>query len=282
MPVTGRRGVTLIELLVAMVMAAILGSLVLTATATVTGVLRGRVERVGAEVAARAIWGVIRFDWSAFGSDSVSGPDLGGLSATTADYRAARGLVAVCRLVPDTIVLATQRLGRWAGRRPVPGRDSLLLYAAGDSAASIDAWIPIPLLAGPVPTGCPSGEPGDRFVTQIDSQTIARRRLGSQALGRVVEFMQARSYGAGTLWQFGLEGLSAGASVQPVASNLAGPSGLSIVGWGCDGLAGPLALLCGADVAIRVITKRDLGLGAGHAGVAVDSLGVAVRFENRP
>ena len=282
MPVINRRGVTLIELLIAMVMAAILGSLVLTATGSVTAVLRGRVERVGAEVAARAIWGAIRFDWSSLGSDSVSGLDLGALSASAAVYRADRGLVSVCRVVPDTIVLAIQRLGRWAARRPVPGRDSLLLYAAGDSTGRIDAWIPLPLLAGPFVTSCPSGEPGDWFVTQLDSATLARRRLRSPAVGRVVETIQARSYGAGGLWQFGLEGLSAGASIQPVASNLAGSTGLSIVGWGCDGLAAPLASLCGVDVGIRTTTKRDLGLGAGHAVAAVDSLLVAVRFENRP
>ena len=149
MSVTGRRGVTLVELLVAMVVSAILGSLMLTATATITTVLRGRVERVGAEVAARAIWGAIRFDWASLGSDSLAGPDLGSLAATRVDYRADRGLVSVCRLAPDTVVLASGRLGRWAARRPGPGRDSLLLYAAGDSSVRIDAWVPIPLLAGP-------------------------------------------------------------------------------------------------------------------------------------
>ena len=55
MSLTDRRGVTLVELLIAMVVSAILGSLMLSATATITSVLRGRVERVGAEVAARAI-----------------------------------------------------------------------------------------------------------------------------------------------------------------------------------------------------------------------------------
>ena len=282
MSLTDRRGVTLVELLIAMVVSAILGSLMLSATATITSVLRGRVERVGAEVAARAIWGAIRFDWASLGSDSLAGPDLGSLAATVVDYRADRGLVSVCRLAPDTVVVASGRLGQWVARVPVAGRDSLLLYAAGDSSAQIDAWVPIPLVAGPFVAGCPSGQPGDLFVTQLDSATIARRRLRGPAVARVVETMRARLYGASGLWQFGFEGLSAGASVQPVASNLAGPAGLAIVGWGCDGLPAPLASLCGVDVGVRTTTKRDLGLGAGHGVAAVDSLIVAVRFENRP
>ena len=282
MPVAGRRGVTLLELLVAMVAAAFLGLLVLRASATVTAVLRNRVERVGAEVAARAVWGVIRFDWASFGSDSVAGPDLGTLTAGAVTYRADRGLVSVCRLVPDTVVIASTRLVRWVARRPVAGRDSLLLYAPGDSAAGIDAWVPVPLLAGPYVGTCPSGAPGDRFTTSLDSGTVARRRLRSPVVARLVETVGARIYGAGTLWQFGIEGLSAGASIQPVASNLAGPTGLQISGWDCGGLAGSLASLCGADVELRVMTKRDLGLGAGRGPVGLDSLSMSVRFENRP
>lgn len=282
MPVTGRRGVTLLELLVAMVVAAILGSLVLGATATVTAVLRNRVERVGAEVAARAVWGVLRFDLLSLGSDSVAGPDLGALTAGAVTYRADRGLVSVCRMVPDTVVLAANRLTRWAPRRPVAGRDSLLLYAPGDSAAGIDAWVPVPLLAGPYAGACPSGAPGDRFTTSLDSGTVARRRLRSPAVARLVETVEARIYGAGSLWQFGIEGLSAGASIQPVASNLAGSTGLQFGGWDCGGVAGPLASLCGVDVELRVMTKRDLGLGAGRGSVGFDSLHLSVRFENRP
>jgi len=281
-PVASRRGVTLIELLIAMVVAAILGSMVLGATATVTAVLRGRVERVGAAVAARAVWGLVRLDWASLGTDSVGGPDLGAPSAASADYRADRGLAAVCRLLPDTVVLASGRLHQWGPRRPAAARDSLLLYAAGDSAARIDAWVPIPLLSGPAGVSCPSGEPGDQFVTRLDSATLARYRLRSPAVARVVEFMRARSYGTGTLWQFGLEGLSAGALVQPVASNLAGGSGFSIVGWGCDGLATAWPLLCGFDLGIRTTTRRDLGLGAGQAAAALDSINLSVRFENWP
>ncbi len=282
MPVTDRRGVTLLELIVAMAVAAILGSLLLSAMTTVTATLRNRVERVGALVAARAVWGVIRSDWAALGSDSVAGPDLGAQTAGALTYRADRGLVAVCHLAPDTLVIAATRLTRWAPRRPVAGRDSLLIYAAGDSAAGLDAWVPVPLLAGPSAGTCPSGAPAERFTTSLDSGALARWRLRGPALARLVETVEARIYGAGTLWQFGIEGLSAGASIQPVASNLAGAAGLQITGWDCFGLAGPLTSLCGADVDLRVMTKRDLGLGAGRGGVGFDSLSLSVRFENRP
>ena len=277
-----RRGVTLIELLIAMTMAAILGSLVVSSTATVTAVLRGQVERVGAVVASRSIWGVMRFEWATLGSDSVAGPDVVALAPTAIDYRADRGLMAICRLVPDTVVIAPGRLWRWVARRPVVGRDSLLIYAAGDSAGAVDGWIPIPLIAGPVVAGCPSGEPGERFLTALDSATIARWRLRSPGVARLVEVLRARSYGGGGLWQFGVEGLSAGASVQPVASNLSGPDGLTLMGWGCDGLPGPLGSLCGVDAIVRTTTKRDLGLGGGRAAAVRDSHLVAVRFENRP
>ena len=70
--------------------------------------------------------------------------------------------------------------------------------------------------------------------------------------------------------------------MQPVASNLAGATGLAIVGWGCDGLPGALGSLCGVEVTLRTTTKRDLGLGAGRAFVVPDSQQFAIRFENRP
>ncbi len=279
---TGRRGVTLIELLIAMTMAAILGSLVLTSTASVTAVLRSRVERVGSTGASRSIWGVLRAEWASLGADSAAGPDLVALGPSAVDYRADRGLVQICRLSPDSVVLTPGRLSRWVPRRPVAGRDSLLVYAAGDSAGAIDAWVPIPLIAGPAAVSCPLGEPGHQFVTALDTTAIARWRLGTGAVARVFEVVRARSYGGGTLWQFGLEGLSAGAIVQPVASHLAGPAGLTVVGWGCDGMPAPLARVCGVDVTLRATTKRDLGLGAGRASVVLDSQLIAVRFENRP
>ncbi len=282
MSVTGRRGVTLIELLIAMTTAAILGSLVVTSTASVTAVLRGRVEAVGAMVASRTIWGVIRLEWASLGSDSVAGPDLVALAPAVFDYRADRGLVSICRLAPDTVIIASGRLGRWVARRPAAGRDSLLIYAPGDSAGPIDAWVPMPLIAGPMAAACPAGEPGDRFVTTLPAATISRWRLRSPSVGRLTEIVRARSYGGGSLWQFGLEGLSAGALVQPVASNLAGASGLAMVGWGCDGLPGALASLCGVEVTVRTTTKRDLGLGAGRAAAALDSQQLVIRFENRP
>lgn len=275
-----RRGFTLLELLVALVVAALVSLLAIRSQLVLERGIRSRAERAGAAANLRTAATVLRADLGALGTDSLSGPDLRLPSASRIEYRGFRGLAEVCRVARDTLVLATNRLVAWRSRLPAAGRDSVLLYLPGDTVHA-DGWQPAPLFTGPFAGACPSGGAAMVFGAGVDSGTAAR--LGSGSLARVFESVAVESYGSGGTWQLGLEGLSAGASIQPFAGPIDPVAGFALAGWDrAGGATASVAAMAGLDLIVRTLARREVAVGPGLAPLSSDSLAFSIRLQNVP
>ncbi len=279
---TTRSGFSLLELLVAIVIATGLALAAADARFFLEGRLRSRLERAGAAATLRTAGGLLRSEFESLGSDPVSGADLGGLSATSVMYRAFRGFGAVCRIAADTVLIETGRLGRWRARNPIAGQDSLLLYRPTGPRRP-EGWIPMALAGGPAPAVCPDGSGADLYQTSLDSASLGAAGLLGPTLGRWFEVASLSVYSGSAGWQLGYAGLSAGALVQPVAGPLSGPAGFRPVLL--DRLGALTAVPAdGAEFEIGLVAlaRRDVAAGPGRSVTTADSLRIVVRLENQP
>jgi hypothetical protein len=283
MPMSGRAGVGLVELVVAMVVGAILLTAALAAQAGLDRITRSRAERAGAQATLRTAAGAFQWELSSLGSDSLAGPDLVSVGPAAVRFRAHRGLIVVCGVAPDSLIVDRSRIPGWRARQPVPGRDSLLLYAPGDSLGPVDGWLPAPIRAGPFARACPGGSAGELFVTAIDSVTLAFWRIPPVTIARVFEVVELAGYPSGTGWQLGQASISGGSPIQPFAGPLDGPGGLRPTAWDRDGLAGSVpGTAAGVDIAVRALARREVAVGPGRPPVARDSVVLSIRFGNVP
>lgn len=225
---------------------------------------------------------VLGRELEAAGSDPASGADVQIVGANSLTARARRGLLVGCRIVADTVDIASDSLAGLRMRLPDPARDSLMIWVPSDSSGP-EGWVPVALLGSGIGAACPSGEGAVRYPATIDSTTVARIGPSGRSILILFESINARAYlGAGG-WQFGIEGLSAGATVQPIAGRLVGAGGLDLVGLDRLGvpLAGP-----GPPSAIGVIvvaeSYRGLAVGGGRVAPVRDSARAILRFRNAP
>ena len=279
---TARSGFSLLELLVAIVIATGLSFAAANARFFLEGRLRSRLQRAGAAAALRTAEGLVRSEFESLGSDSVSGADLSGLSAASVRYRAFRGLGAVCRVAPDTVLIETGRLGRWRARDPIAGQDSLLLYRPA-GAGWPEGWVPLARVGGPWPSVCPDGGGAALYQMSLDSVSLGTAGVAGATLGRWYEDAAVSAYAGTGGWQLGYAGISAGALIQPVAGPLAGPVGFrpNLL----DRLGVPTAALAeGAEFEIGLVAlaRRDVAVGPGRSVTAADSIRFVVRLENHP
>lgn len=276
-----RRGFSLIEVMISLVTAALLGSLVAGAIGHLQIVGRSRGERSGLAGSLRATIGALQAEIQSLGNDSIAGVDHRSSGSSSLTYRAHRGLVVVCRVAVDTIVLALNRLPAFRSRVPSPLRDSLLLYLPGDTTTSIDAWLPLSLLTGPFAVTCPGGGVGSLYPTRLAAVDLSRFLISGATVGRIFETVNARLYSSASGPQFGLEEVSAGATIQPVAGPLEPTDGLEFLGWNRTG--GPPTTpfdVAGFELTVRAIAARELAVGPGLIAPASDSALGAVLLRN--
>ena len=144
---------------------------------------------------------------------------------------------------------------------------------------AVDAWLPLPFQSGPFVGSCPGGAAAWRLVSVLDSVTARQRRLVVPSVLRTFEVVGYRVYGTGGTWQLGQEGLSAGATIQPVA----GPLSLGSVDFaGFDRAMTPASAASVVAVRIRVtgFSHREAAVGPGNVTGVADSLGWLVHLRS--
>lgn len=205
-----RRGLALVELVVALALAALLAGLAATTIARAGGLLRDRAERAAAEQTLRtgavALEGLLAPAHAGAGELQGIGP--GGLIA-----RAIRGSSVLCD-APGGALVVRRGAGWWSAvRDPVAGRDSLEV-----GRLDVPGWISLALDAGPVPARCPDGSPALSFPLALDPAATAPLGAGSPL--RFYEPVELRSYAsAGAEW-LGARLVATGETIQPLAGPL--------------------------------------------------------------
>jgi hypothetical protein len=222
MPLSLARGVTLVELLVALVLFGATGTLLLRASLGLTHALRAVQARASAQATLDQ-----GSSWLAAELGELGPGDLRELSADGLRYRRHHFAGTACAV---SATEAAVRLQRGAlGRAPQAGRDSLLLL--------VDTlWTVFPVLA--VGAASCDGESAVRIGTSVDTLTLEQLRGVPQVPARLFEAMQARFYSSGGAWWLGGRSESAGEGLQP----LAGPFRATGASWtGRDSLGTPTA-----------------------------------------
>ena len=210
-----RYGFTLVEVVVAAVLTAFVGALLVSLLLRGQAVImfeRGRMEvqrtlRSGALFAS--------YEWS--GLTPGSG-DIMTLGRSRLQYRGPRGLSFSCTARADAIIV--RRDLRYGVRAWVAGRDSLLVYAAGDSVAGTSPrWETLPL-TGVAAGVCPDGSMGLALQTVIPPARLPLREVLPGTPVRLFESMEIRLYQSQGDWWLGLRSLTGGGSIQPALGPL--------------------------------------------------------------
>lgn len=228
----GRRGFTLVELMVALVLVLAVGGVTFALLAQNQRVSRSQVEHTGLQDNVRAGALVVANELREIGYDSIPpeaalgagasvSPDLLVMQPGRLEYRAMRGIGFTCAApVPGQLRL---RRGTILGLRQPEVGDSITAHVEGDSATGADdAWVHAGitgLSAGLCDDGTPSVALAVGFSGAAGAAAPARMVVGGPV--RFFEVMELRYYqSAGKSW-LGSRSLTAGGVIEPMLGPLA-------------------------------------------------------------
>jgi prepilin-type N-terminal cleavage/methylation domain-containing protein len=245
---SARRGFTLVELAVALVLGLMVGGLVHGMLLHGQRLARAQAERMALQENVRVAALVLAGELGGIGSDEITPEasaalgypaalrsDLLAIEPGAVTYLAGRGEGRVCRVAPGLTPEIVVAESSWESLRAPRATDSLLVFAESDpTTASDDAWIHLGIVSAGAGS-CPDGQAGIAVwvatPAPLDPAALARVTPGSPA--RLAEVMQMRYYrSAGKSW-FGMRSVSTGEAITPVAGPLAdssaGVRGLTLV-----------------------------------------------------
>lgn len=201
-----RRGFTLVESLVALVLLALLGT-VLTRLLLAQGRLATRFA-----TRARALESITQAnDW--LGAELEPGGTIGGSSdliAFAGDSlvsRAWRGSGLACGVGSGEVRVLRERWTGW--RAPQPGRDSLAVFLPGDSTQPT-SWLRLPVL------GVSASSCGGRPALAISTGSIPSVVVAPLVPVRLYEVSLVKFYRSLGEWWLGARSVSGGEGLQPV------------------------------------------------------------------
>ena len=297
---SARRGFTLVELLVALVLGLMVGGLVHRMLLHAQRLARAQAEWIALQENVRVAALVLAGELGGIGSDEIT-PEasaaLGYPAAVRSDllviepgavtYLAGRGAGRVCGVAPGPspeIVIAESS---WESLRAPRATDSLLVFAESDPATgSDDAWIHVGIVSAGAGT-CPGGEAGIAVrvaaPAPLDPAALARVTPGSPA--RLAEVMQMRYYQSGGKSWFGMRSVSTGEAITPVSGPLAdssvGVRGLTLVYRdAADALTSDPAAVRAVEIALVGVTDQPV-YGRDTRRPLVDSFALTTRVALR-
>ena len=282
-----RRGFTLVELLIAIVIFGIVSTAIYGLLVRTQRLSRTQAERSIMQANVRTGLALITSELRELNARGSAADIASPLTATGITYRGMRGLGFVCDLAAGYVTVSDATLGGY--RPPTAARDSLLIFVDNDvSIATDDGWTRRDITAV-APENCADGSAGTRlsFTDAIPSSpddTLAMIVLGSPV--RTFEFMRISSMSVGPETWLGAASLSGGETLQPILGPLAA-GGVNFTYWA--GVAGGTATNAPSDVrTIRLqlvgITENIVAAGAGTVAWqrASDTLTTDIRLRNAP
>jgi prepilin-type N-terminal cleavage/methylation domain-containing protein len=306
MTMTSRRGFTLIELMIALILVLLVGGVTYGLLMNNQRVSRAQTSQVSLQDNVRAGALILGNELREIGYDEITAASAGaaaqvpGLAAgTNSDlvamgpdsirYRAMRALGFTCSVDPVLGDIVVRNSSLQKQRDPVV-TDRLMLYVENNpNTSGDDVWLHANIIGLGNPN-CPDGTAGTRFRVLFDAAAAAtvlnpaHTKLGGPV--RIYEVMLLRSYAVGGQTWLGMRSISDPASViTPVLGPLSGGAGAA------SGLSLRYLDVGGLDTAVpnnvRSITVGLLGItdapvrtkSASHA--TIDSLTLTTRVALR-
>ena len=224
-----RRGLTLAEIMVGLVVTLVVTGAVYRLLLTAQRLTRNQAERVALQSSVRA-GSLIVFnelaDLSTLAGGTPEQNDVVAMGASAISYRAMRGIGFVCDS-PGPGVVRLARSSFSGHRDPQAGRDEAYVFVAGDSATvTKDAWVPLRILSVTSSSPCPGA--GGSSITLTLSGSPAPESLEAGTPVRITELMEMKLYRAdGRSW-LGARSVSAGEAIQPLLGPLSDPGGFEL------------------------------------------------------
>jgi prepilin-type N-terminal cleavage/methylation domain len=248
---TTRRGFTLVELLVGLVLLLAVGAVTYQLLVNSQRVTRSQSQHVGMQDNVRSGTLIIGNELREVGYDQVSAaailkfplstlvpganPDLIAIGPDSITYRAMRGIGYTCQLnsaTPEIVVHNSVTLP-FSTLRALTTTDSLMLYVENDpSISGDDMWLTVGITQAPSALNCPDGTAGMRIKIGFPAalNITAVTAFNNMVVGgpvRAFELMQIRSYvSGGQLW-LGMRSrpLTAGTTIEPLLGPLSNGNG---------------------------------------------------------
>jgi hypothetical protein len=225
-----RRGLTLVELLLGLVLLGLFG---IAATGTLVTASRASVRAIRGLAVGR-----IMVSTGALLREELGSSDSGEVriaAATAVDFRRTVGAAAVCEVRGSQVLLRTSD---WVGTRDSEaGRDEAVLLT--DVPSGRWSVVPITAVSG---DRCPDGSSAILLTLSVPP--------GAAGYARIAEPVQLRGYLSGGSGWWGLAPASGGSSVQPFAGPLDTP--LPTIGHSAAGLLLRFHPTFGVDTVLRV------------------------------
>jgi prepilin-type N-terminal cleavage/methylation domain-containing protein len=232
-----RRGFTMVELLVALVLTLAVGGVTYGLLVTNQRVSRSQTEHVGMQDNTRAGALIVANELREVGYDSVPplAVALGGSAATNSDllamesgkiqYRAWRGIGFTC-FAPAANELRLQAGTAFIGIRAPQINDSVAVYVETTNTTDADdAWVHAKITGAVTTKKCSDGVT-NAYALPITYEPLTNGAAVTAAMiqggpVRIYEAMEMRHYQSGAQWWLGMRSLNAGGAIQPVLGPLA-------------------------------------------------------------
>jgi prepilin-type N-terminal cleavage/methylation domain-containing protein len=275
---TTRKGFTLIELMIALVLLVIVGGgmfKLLTSQQRAT-----RQQAAQSMLQANIRTGTLlvpselrEINVTAAGSDIVAmGPD-------SITYRAMRATSVVCAITTTEVRLRNEYT--FGYRAPVPGRDKLLIFVENDAASSLDDGWTTKEISAATGSTCPDGGNAVAYTVAVTADTVAMVRL--DAVARTFEVMQLKLYQSGGRNWLGARSVSGGeVAVQPVLGPLTA-AGLRLTYLNAaGGVTTDSTQVRTIDIMVQGETDNAVSNGSSTQAIKMDSLTARIRLRNAP
>jgi prepilin-type N-terminal cleavage/methylation domain-containing protein len=283
----GRRGFTLVELMIALLLMTIVGTVIYKLLQSEQRVSTAQAERMMMQSSVRTGALVVPSELRELSTTAGGQTDLVHIATDSITYRAARGVGFTCAVTSTQIKILNTTVLPFNGLRAIsPGRDSLLLFVDGDPGkATDDIWVRLPVSS--VATSTCGSNAAIAVNTPDFLALLPGGLLSSVVVGgpvRTEEVMRLKSYASGGQQWVGAASLSGGDAVQPIL----GP--ISADGFHMDYFTGD-GTATNTPSAVRVIritliglTERAVAQGgvSGPNAVLRDTLVTRVLLRNTP
>ena len=304
MTMPNRRGFTMIELMMALVLTLLVGAVTYQLLVNNQRVSRAQNSHVSMQDNVRAGALIVANELREVGYDDISAAatlsltyaplkpnrtDLVSIAPGAVSYFAMRGIAFVCGLVsgaPSKVIV--RRSTASALRAPV-ATDSLFLYVESENkTATDDAWVHLGIAGAPAAQNCNDGSAGLAFTVGFPAGLTAVTVFPKVVLGgpvRLAEVMRLSYYPSGGKSWLGMQSVSAGGAIEPMvgplADSTAGQRGFTL-GY-LDKNDAPTTVL--NDVRTITVTLKGVTdervRGSGATRGAIDSLSLGTRVALR-
>lgn len=280
-----RRGFTLVELLVALVLLSIVGGVIMRLLATSQRLSRQQSEQVLLQGNVRTGALLVPAELREL-SVSAATTDIQAMAASDITYRALRATGVACQVTAGAPGSVRLRRSLYFGYRTLAAsRDSLLIFMDNDpNITTDDRWSAFAVTGTPTSGTCPDGQAALIVPATVHADSLSKMQL--EAPVRSFEVMQLALFAQNSQYWLGARSVSGDptSSLQPVLGPLRS-DGLQISYLAANGTATTVPTqVRSIEVMIRGFTQHTTSIGAGSTDLRLsqDTLVTRIRLRNAP